>query len=296
MIAFIIRACDALDINLEIQYNDSFDPSIESDFGPVSDKKVSLKPSSDSATTVSISGMTCAACTSSVEDALQKVRGVQDLTVSLPLQEARIFHESGLDPKEFLSAVEGAGFEAKIGAKSSQEKIASMQGRDELERLRSSLTQSMSGSSLIFALGIGADYLGPVSLLQVPGISLCRQLILLGTTLCLCATSGHWIFSSAIDAFRNGRTNMHSLIAVSTFMGIAMSIMNLARNGFYQPKTYYDTVVGVMFIVTAGRYCDILSRRQASNTFVGLYSMLQEAAILQIKGSKVCYSYDLRDL
>ncbi|GAM86251.1 hypothetical protein ANO11243_042630 [Dothideomycetidae sp. 11243] len=230
--------------------------------------------------------MTCSACTNTVDKAISGIKGVQDCTVSLALQEARVFHQPDVRPADLVSAIEDAGFEAKVGERTTLQKIESMRHQSELERLRQSLTQASLYSSVIFAGGVAVQYFGPRSVLESQVISVARQFTLLVAVLALCATAGGWIFSSALEALKAGRANMHTLIAASSTLGIAISLSNLARDGLSHPQTYYDTVAGVIFIVTAGRYCDILSRRQATSTFVGLYSMLHESAVLQIKGTK----------
>lgn len=64
---------------------------------------------------IKIEGMTCSACSSSVENVLQGLHGVTHAAVSLTLSEAEVEYNSGeLELGQILEAIEDAGFEAQI--------------------------------------------------------------------------------------------------------------------------------------------------------------------------------------
>ena len=50
---------------------------------------------------------------------------------------------------------------------------------------------------------------------------------------------------------------------------------------------YLDSIIGVLLIVTAGRYMDFLSRRRAADAFVGLYSLIDETSSVRLSGIEV---------
>ena len=65
-------------------------------------------------TTLSISGMNCQGCASSVHKALSVIKGVSDVKVDLEAGKATMFHDPVVVPVEKLvEAVEDAGFEAR---------------------------------------------------------------------------------------------------------------------------------------------------------------------------------------
>lgn len=66
-------------------------------------------------TTVAIGGMTCGACTSSVQDAFKDVEGLVQFNISLLAERAIIIHAAELLPTEKIpSIIEDAGFDASI--------------------------------------------------------------------------------------------------------------------------------------------------------------------------------------
>lgn len=81
--------------------------------------------------------------------------------------------------------------------------------------------------------------------------------------------------------------NMSTLISVPTTLGLFVSALNILVEGSRTAITYFQTVTSLVMIVTAGRYLDLLSRRQATNTLVGLYSIVQKIALVNVSGQKV---------
>ena len=66
--------------------------------------------------TLSISGMTCGACASKVQSALQKISGVQSAKVLLADSTARVqFDSRQTNLNEMISALEAAGYKAEVG-------------------------------------------------------------------------------------------------------------------------------------------------------------------------------------
>lgn len=74
-------------------------------------------------TTISISGMTCAACSSSVTEALEAVPGVQSVSVSLLTNEGKVVHSLETPVSAILSAVEDCGFDAVLVKSSAPESV-----------------------------------------------------------------------------------------------------------------------------------------------------------------------------
>lgn len=73
-----------------------------------------LSTSMTSEAQISIDGMTCGACSSSITEALQNLPHVQDVSVSLITNEARVVYSSPTTKEELVSTIEDCGFEAKL--------------------------------------------------------------------------------------------------------------------------------------------------------------------------------------
>ncbi|KAJ9143435.1 Heavy metal translocatin [Pleurostoma richardsiae] len=281
MIAFIIRSCEALDINLDLQYNESVkhhkDASTEADRpGPAESSVIG----ESEITIVSISGMTCAACSTTVEKALVGAKGVQQALVSLALQEARVFHDTSTARDDLITCIENAGYKASVGARTPSQKMSTIRLAEELQSLRRSLQGLGLCSTLIFGFGKGLDLVKLNTYVSHPLLSLAKTSLMLCLTIVAIARYGEWIFTSALSAARRGKVNMHTLICVSTLVGLALSLLKIAHGDI--DVQYFDTIIGVLLVITVGRYMDFLSRRRAGDTFFGLYSLMDETSIAKL--------------
>ncbi|SGZ56088.1 CIC11C00000000491 [Sungouiella intermedia] len=75
---------------------------------------VSCTQEAVSKTIVSISGMTCAACSGSITDALMAVDGIHDASVSLLTSSAEISHSLAVSTDQIISTIEDCGFDAVL--------------------------------------------------------------------------------------------------------------------------------------------------------------------------------------
>lgn len=283
MIAFIINSCDALDVNLGLQYNESVRHGDDPEDQILFEKQDTTERSGS--TILSISGMTCAACTNTVEGALYDIEGVDKALVSLPLQEARIFHATDVNPKKFIEAVENVGYDASSGERSSQQKIATLRHTEELQLLRKSLRGLVISSTTIFSLGYGVNLtFGGFS---SPVLVIAQSVLLFGLTAIGSWRYAGWIFHNAWSGACKGQLNMHSLISASTIVGLLMTASDVVRG---LPVRYSDSIIGVLLIITVGRYMDLLSRRRAADTFTGLYSLMDETAFAKLSSLNVRFS------
>lgn len=65
-------------------------------------------------TTLRVSGMTCAACTNTVQSALSRIQDVQSVTVSLLTEEAVVVHSPTVLVSQLLEAIDDTGFDGSL--------------------------------------------------------------------------------------------------------------------------------------------------------------------------------------
>jgi Cu+-exporting ATPase len=117
------------------------------------------------ATTVAIDGMTCGACTSSVEAAFRDMEGLVRFNISLLAERAVITHiPSLLSPEKIVETIEDAGFDARIistiaegvqrhsSASSAQLKIYGLSDGNAATRLETTLRDINGVSGAIISL------------------------------------------------------------------------------------------------------------------------------------------------
>lgn len=104
-----------------------------------------------------VTGMTCEHCATSVEGALAKVPGVEDVKVSYPEGTARISAPSRLDPDTLIAAVKASGYVAALekSAKSSGAGVGGVPDRT-LGRLPKGAKKEVSGAGDLGVAIIGS--------------------------------------------------------------------------------------------------------------------------------------------
>lgn len=63
---------------------------------------------------ISVSGMTCGACSASITEALESIEAVHSAAVSLITNEAKVLFSDPATPEQLVAAVEDCGFDAKV--------------------------------------------------------------------------------------------------------------------------------------------------------------------------------------
>jgi Cu+-exporting ATPase len=99
-----------------------------------------------STTTVAVGGMTCGACTSSVEGAFKTVAGIRSFSISLLSERAVIEHDSKLiTPERIAEIIEDAGFEASVvDTKAAEPKSSHRKGRRKSMSKQATLTTTVA--------------------------------------------------------------------------------------------------------------------------------------------------------
>jgi P-type Cu2+ transporter len=98
------------------------------------------------------------------------------------------------------------------------------------------------------------------------------------------AFAGRPFFGSAIDALRNGRTNMDVPIALAITLAAAMSLFETVRGGEH---VYFDSAITLLFFLLVGRYLDRRARGVAGSAAERLLAMdAGSVTVLNVDGSR----------
>lgn len=202
---------------------------------------------------LSIKGMTCASCVNRVEKAIRKGSGVKDASVNLATEKARVtYDDRQLKPKDIISLVEKAGYEASVEAKDT----ASDLGHERKLVLLSAL--------LTFPL-----VLPMVMNFMLPGWI---QLIL--------ATPvqfyiGSRFYKSAWGALKAKSGNMELLVAVGTTAAYFLSCYLLLND---QHHLYFESSSVVITLVLFGKYLEQKAKRRTTDAIKALQKLRPESA------------------
>ncbi|TMC76645.1 MAG: copper-translocating P-type ATPase [Chloroflexi bacterium] len=238
-----------------------------------------------------VTGMTCASCVASVEDALRGVAGVRAADVNLATERARVELDPARAPDSSLvRAIERAGYGALVLSADRAER-AVMEKRERAVRaaylatLRRRLIVAavlavpvllLSMADLAFSELTHADWRGYVLFLLATPVQLWSALP---------------FYRGAISAARHGRTDMNTLIVVGTTTAYAVSVVaTFFPQAFFglglEPHRflYYDTSTTIVALVLVGRFLESRARARTSDEVRALAALGAKTALVRRAG------------
>ncbi|WP_149866265.1 heavy metal translocating P-type ATPase [Tropicimonas marinistellae] len=212
---------------------------------------------------LSLPGIHCAACITTVERALDDHPGVRSARVNLSLKRATVEADPEVTAQALVAAVAGVGYEAhELESAVLSATATDRQGRDLLMRLAVAGFAAMNVMLLSVAVWSGAadatrDLFHWISaLIAIPAV----------------AFSGQPFFRNAWAALRHGRLNMDVPITLAILLALGTSLYETAHSGEH---AYFDAAISLTFFLLAGRYLDHRTRAIAR-------SAAEELAALEV--------------
>jgi len=216
----------------------------------------------------------CAACMSTVENGLAKVKGVRSARVNLTQRRVSVDADAGVEAADLIPVLAGLGYEAHEldpGLLSSTE--TDRQGRDLLMRLAVAGFAMMNIMLLSVAVWSGAQ--GATRDL----FHFISAVIALPTV----AFSGQPFFKSAWAALRAGRLGMDVPISLAILLASGISLYETFRSGDH---AYFDAAVMLTFFLLAGRYLDHRTRAVARSAASELAALEVQRAFRLVDGNE----------
>ena len=249
----------------------------------VSNAGYSIPPSK---ATLTIGGMTCAACVSHVEGALQGVTGVLEASVNLATEKATVEYLPGVaGTVTFREAVSAAGYQLVASGEAPEDT------NSELERLsRTGETRAFRRRFIVSAAGAVLLFLG--SFHAFPWTHALSSLAYFPFLLWALATpvqlwAGWSFYRSGLGALRHGTSNMHTLIALGTTTAYGYSVA-IVLMGWLAPEflasqgissmLYFDTAAMIIALILLGGYLESRARGQTSDAIRRLIELRPSTA------------------
>ena len=223
---------------------------------------------------LSLPGIHCAGCISTVERVLNGHPLVHEARVNLTLKRASIDAEPGLEAAELIALLDGAGFEAhELDAGTLRATETDTAGRELLMRLAVAGFASMNVMLLSVAVWSGAA-------------DATRDMfhwISAAITLPTIAFSGQPFFKNAFAALRVGRLNMDVPISLAIILALATSLWETSLSGDH---AYFDAALTLTFFLLAGRYLDHRTRAIARSAAEELAALEVPRAVRLVDGNE----------
>ncbi|MEP6590865.1 MAG: heavy metal translocating P-type ATPase [Gemmatimonadota bacterium] len=259
-------------------------------------------PRSDATVTIPVEGMTCSACQSRIQSALEQEPGVSSADVNVMLANAKVrFDPARLTPDRLVKVIEATGYGATLPTPD-RSAIEEQSARDTAQqseyrelKFKAIVTAVLGAIAMVLSMplmtastsGHGTDpfmgwamrSLNPLVesaapwLARVPHQQL--EWVLFGITVLVMTWTGRHFYVRAWSAFWHHSADMNTLVAVGTgaaFLYSAMATMApeiFTSNGL-TPDSYYEAVVLIIAFILAG---NALEARAKRNTTAALRSL-----------------------
>ncbi len=242
---------------------------------------------------LSIGGMTCAACVARIENKLNALDGVE-ARVNLASERARVRMPPGTSPAVVIERIESAGFTAEIV----DDLVSPPDVAAEADRRVRYLGRRLVVAGLLFMpLGDASIAFWLVPSLRFPG----WQLILLTLAAPILTWAAWPFYKSAIRNARHGIATMDTLVSLGIVAATAWSVYamffrdtsHVARSFRYVlahqtgGAIYLDVAAGVTTFLLAGRYFEALSKRRSGRALRALSAIgAKDVAVLDATGTE----------
>lgn len=221
---------------------------------------------------LSIGGMTCAACVTHVEHALQSVPGVVNASVNLATERAAVtYHPATAGLSDFRQAVADYGYRLDGVADSEQDAAAELERLSRAAEIRYYRRRCLLALAAGLLLLLGSFHAFPwnAALQQWPWY----PWLLWGLATPVQFWAGWPFYVSGLAALRHGAANMHTLIALGSSVAYgysaAVTILTAFAPAFLADLgigagLYFDTAALIIGLILLGRYLEARARGQAS--------------------------------
>ncbi len=236
----------------------------------------------DEQTTLTIRGLSCAACVRRVETALSQLPGLRQVQVNLANATVQVrYIPENVDFAQMQQVVQSLGFELlPTSTATSPEDRAEQERQREYRELRRRLGY---GLALLVAILL-LDH-GPMVGMG-HGLALSTQAnhglqALLTTPLQFWV--GWYFHRSTFTLLRHGSANMHTLVTVGTFSAYGYSLLALfmpalfERNGVL-PEVYFETSGAIIVLILLGRFLEARAKGRTSQAIRQLIGQVPKMA------------------
>ncbi len=213
--------------------------------------------------TLPITGMSCAACSSHIEQTLQTLPGVQSATVSLLANQATV--TSALPAEALIAAIQEAGYDATLPS----EDAPIPDNSDRHLALRTALALLIAAVSM--TLGMAFMHSQPARYTEL--------LLTLITILVLSPQT----YRRAFAAARHRTTNMSTLVALGTLAALAWSLTATLAPALFlthhlPPDVYFEAIDFILAFLLLGAWLDARAKRSTQSALTAFASLTPSTA------------------
>ncbi|AMD19158.1 HBR257Cp [Eremothecium sinecaudum] len=246
-----------------------------------------------------IRGMTCGACSSSIESVVGTLAGVSQVEVSLVTEVGKIrFDKSMVGVRTIIETIEDCGFDATVLQKLDKEaQLEQLAKTQELYRWKHNATYSCCIAGTVCVLYLLLPLFVPSVVGKFPyketAISglFYRDIVGLVLATYLHATVGRYFYTSFVNSIKHYSGTMDTLIFISTTTAYVFSLFTMARNVAMRtpkmPMVLFDTSVMLFAFISVGKLMESKAKSFTLSSLSNMVSLLPTSCtIIEESGNR----------
>ncbi len=244
--------------------------------------------------TILVSGMSCAVCSKSVEDTLNKLKGVEEASVNYANGKARIIYNSEeIEIKDMKDAIVKAGYKPIENDGNKQLDYQDKHSKEELAKLKHKLILALTFTIPLFYMAMG-----PMIGLPIPKQILAENNPLAFALIQLILTipaviAGYQFYTVGYSKLIRRQPNMDSLIAVGTSAAIIYGLYSIYKIIIgddpinYAGNLYFESAGVIISLILLGNYLETISKGKTSEAIKKLMGLSPKTAIIIVDNKEV---------
>lgn len=245
-----------------------------------------------------ITGMSCSACSSRIEKVVNRMQGVEQMSVNLLKNNAHVtFDESVVDEKAIIARIEKLGFGAKVHAANVAAPVPQQDtAAQEMEEMRQRLIGSLIFAGLVFYQHMGRMWGWPL-----PSFILGQENELINALLqmlwCIPVLFiDRKYFIHGVRNLLSGAPNMDSLIAVGSGASFIYGLYSVFGMAYafghncldllpgFADALYFEASAVILALVTVGKFMEALAKSHTSDAIKALMNLTPKTALVERHG------------
>ena len=233
-----------------------------------------------------ISGMTCAACATKIEKAINKMPGVSSANVNFALETISVtYNDKEVQPRDMIAKVNKLGYELRP-KEDGQEKIDHKQAE-----IRKQTQKFIFSAILTFPLlWTMVAHFGFLSFIYLPDIFMNPwfQLVLATPVQFII---GAQFYKGAYTSLKNKSANMDVLVALGTsaayFYSLYLSFEWMNAGSVGEPELYFEASAVIITLILLGKLFEVRAKGKTSQAIQKLLDLQAKTARVVRNGTEI---------
>ncbi|MFA6936729.1 MAG: heavy metal translocating P-type ATPase [Treponema sp.] len=247
--------------------------------------------------TYNVTGMSCAACSSSVEKVTRKLDGLQNASVNLATGKLTVDYDSSkVKPEMIIAKVTNAGFGCELiqnkneAKKNKSQKIKSIDEEKKADIIADKKEKSTLIASIILTVILLFISMGTMIFKSMPfpklfsmeyspyNFAILQMLLAISIMYC-----GKHFYVRGFKSLLHGIPDMDTLVALGSTASFVYSVavtFLIGQNGHYVHELFYESAAVVVTFVGIGKYMEKRSVRKTKSAVEKLVALVPEKAFV----------------